>query len=103
MAAAPRTPKAINVDGKELKLPLPAAKPIRLPSQEELEYMVGFFDGDGCVSIYKILARCKSIGQSIDPLEVLLLFRFLLGGSIYHHSTATGSRKAAVVWKVYGS
>ena len=39
----------ITVDGQDVKLPLPAVEAVRSPSQEELEYLVGFFDGDGCV------------------------------------------------------
>ena len=73
------------------------------PSQEELEYLVGFFDGDGCVSMNKKTGEAQLvIGQNVDSAEVLLQFRSLLGGSIGRHAASTGSRKAAVQWRVHG-
>ena len=94
----------ITVDGQDIKLPLPAVEPVRTPSQEELEYLVGFFDGDGCVTMNKQTRKVQlSIGQNVDCVEVLLRFRSLLGGSIGRHSASTGSHKAMVQWQVYGS
>ena len=41
--------KSIGVKGVAHSLPLKAVgPPERNPTQEELEYLVGFFDGDGC-------------------------------------------------------
>ena len=91
----------ITVKGADVRLPLSAAEPLRPPSQEELEYLVGFFDGDGCVSMNKTTGKVQlSIGQSVDSAEVLLHFRSLLGGSVSRHSVGTGSKMAAVVWQV---
>ena len=95
--------QTINVNGHDIKLPLPAAEPVRTPAQEELEYLVGFFDGDGCVSMNRKTGEAQlAIGQNVDSAEVLLHFRSLLGGSICRHSASTGSHKAMVRWQVYG-
>ena len=97
-------PESINVDGKNVKLPLPAVAARCSPSQEELEYLVGFFDGDGCVSMQKQTGVVQlAIGQNVDSAEVLVHFRSLLGGSICSHSAPTGSRKALVQWRACGS
>ena len=94
----------ITVDGEDIKLPLPTVEPVHTPSQEELGYLVGFFDGDGCVSLKKHTGAVQlTISQNIDSAEVLLRFRSMLGGGIGRHSASTGSRKAAVKWRVYGS
>ena len=96
--------RVLAVDGKDIKLPLPAVDAARSPSQEELEYLVGFFDGDGCVSLDKNTGVVHlKISQNIDSAEVLLQFRSLLGGGISRHSASTGSHKAAVQWRVFGS
>ena len=96
--------ETLTVSGKTYELPLASVEPLRSPSQEELEYLVGFFDGDGCVSMTRETGNAKLvIGQNVDSAEVLLRFRSLLGGSIGRHSASTGSTKAAVRWHVSGS
>ena len=94
----------ITVDGQSFELPLRSVAPIRAPSKEELEYLVGFFDGDGCVSMRKSTGQMSlCVSQAVDSAGVLLLFRSLLGGSVMHERAATGSRKAVVKWQVSGS
>ena len=94
----------ISVNGEDIKLPLPAVEPVRSPNQGELEYLVGFFDGDGCVSMAKETGDVMLlIGQNVDSAEVLLHFRSLLGGSVSRQSVSTGSKKAMLVWRVCGS
>ena len=96
--------ESIAVNGEDFKLPLPTVEPVRMPSQEELQYLVGFFDGDGCVSMTKETGEVQlKILQNIDSAEVLLHFRSLLGGSVYRKSASTGSTKAQVQWLVCGS
>ena len=96
--------ETISVGGKDIKLPLPAAEAARSPDQEELEYMVGFFDGDGCVSMARDTGDVELvIGQNVDSAEVLLRFRSFLGGSVRRQSASTGSKKAVVRWRVFGS
>ena len=97
-------PEKIVAKGQVYELPLASVEPIRPPSQEELEYLVGFFDGDGCVSLNKHTGEVQlGICQNIDSAEVLLLFRSMLGGGIGRQSASTGSHKAQVHWRVYGS
>ena len=94
----------IPVDGKDVMLPLPPVEAMRSPSQEELEYLVGFFDGDGCVALDKHTGKVQLvISQNVDSAVVLLHFRSLLGGGICRQSAPTGSKKAKVQWWVYGS
>ena len=96
--------RVLAVDGEDIELPLPAAEPVRTPGQEELEYLMGFFDGDGCVTMRKQTRKVElSIGQNVDSANVLLHFRSLLGGSISRLAASTGSQKAKVQWRVCGS
>ena len=96
--------ETLTVKGKDVKLPLPAAEPLRSPRKEELEYLVGFFDGDGCISLNKASGTAQLvISQNVDSAEVLLRFRSLLGGSVSRQSVSTGSHKATLQWRVCGS
>ena len=97
-------PEKIVVKGQVYELPLASVEPMRPPRQEELEHLVGFFDGDGCVSLNKHTGVVElTISQNIDSAEVLLLFRSMLGGSILRQSASTGSHKAVLQWRVCGS
>ena len=97
-------PEVFNVDGQTYELPLPPVKQVRSPSQEELEYLAGFFDGDGCVTMTQRTGQLfLQIGQNIDSSEVLLHFRSLLGGSVRYQSASTGSNKAMLQWRLGGS
>ena len=97
-------PEKIVAKGQVYELPLASVEPMRPPRQEELKYLVGFFDGDGCVSLDKHTGWVHLvISQNIDSAEVLLLFRSMLGGSIGRQSASTGSHKAVVQWRVCGS
>ncbi len=86
-------------------LPLKAvAPPEQEPTQEELEYLAGFFDGDGCVTMASGRGQISlRIGQSIDSAQVLLFFRDKLGGGVSRQSNGTGLQKACLSWQVYGS
>ena len=96
--------KTITVDDRSFTLPLPATEPLQTPSWQKLEYLVGFFDGDGCVSLDTTAGRMQlSICQNVDSADVLLGFRAFLGGGVYRDSAATGTRKATVQWRIYGS
>ena len=96
--------ETLTVSGKTYELPLASVEPLRSPSQEELEYLVGFFDGDGCVSLTREAGQLQlQISQNVDSVGVLLHFRSLLGGSVGRQSVSTGSKKAKVQWRVYGS
>eukprot|EP00928_Gymnodinium_smaydae_P066124 TRINITY_DN49185_c0_g1_i1.p1 TRINITY_DN49185_c0_g1~~TRINITY_DN49185_c0_g1_i1.p1 ORF type:complete len:372 (-),score=14.57 TRINITY_DN49185_c0_g1_i1:168-1283(-) len=72
-----------------------------VPSRQELEYMVGFFDGDGCVTKNGKGAKL-SIGQSSDCGEAVLMFSRFFGGGIYRCGAGRGIRKETVQWEVGG-
>ena len=96
--------KTITVNGEDIKLPLPSVGSVLSPTQEEIEYLVGFFDGDGCVTMQNESGQVSlKVSQSIDYSAVLLLFRSMLGGGIYAHQRAKGCSKATVQWIVSGS
>ena len=94
--------ETITVNGQNIKLPLPCTEPMRTPSQVELEYLVGFFDGDGCVSMTKETGKVQlAISQNVDSAEVLLHFRSFIAGSVHRQSASTGSKQAVLQWRVY--
>ena len=96
--------ETITVNGEDIRLPLPSVEAVLSPSHGELEYLVGFFDGDGCVTMNsKTGAVHLSISQNVDSVDVLLHFRTMLGGGVYHHYPRAGSRKASVRWQVHSS
>ena len=96
--------QAITVDGRTYQLPLSTAEPERLPSQEELEYLAGFFDGDGCVTFNASSGKVEmKIEQAADSAGILLHFRSLLGGGVYRGKSARGAANAAVSWNVCGA
>lgn len=86
------------------RLPLKAVgRPTQHPTEEELQYLVGFFDGDGCVSMCNKTGRIiLQIGQNVDSAAVLLHFRDMLGGAVYCQRFATGTAKAVLNWRACG-
>ena len=86
------------------RLPLKAVgPPARHPTEEELQYLVGFFDGDGCVSMRNKTGQIiLQISQNVDSAEVLLYFRNMLGGAVYCQKSATGTAKAMLSWGASG-
>eukprot|EP00435_Cladocopium_sp_Y103_P020654 s384_g5.t1 len=98
----PRT-KTFTVDGKNYLLPLKAIGPPAVePTQEELKYLAGFFDGDGCVSMTGSTISL-SVSQSIDSARVLLRFREAFGGGIRLSGNRHGCCRAVLQWQVYGA
>ena len=93
------------VRDKTFALPLAAVSPPSCkPSQDELEYLVGFFDGDGCVTMQQDRGSIAlQVSQNLDSAEVLVRFRDVFGGGIYHLRHATGTSKAALQWMVCGT
>lgn len=87
--------------GEVYQLPLKAAMPRAAPpTRKELEYLVGFFDGDGSVSLNGKRGVSLQVDQNIDGARVLLRFRSVFGGGIYHSHDATGRTKAVLKWQV---
>lgn len=96
--------KSITVGDETYKLPLKTVGPPKeQPTQEGLEYLVGFFDGDGCVTMRtqdgQIALR---ITQNVDSMKVLLHFQACLGGGIAVERQRTGTQKACLYWHVTG-
>lgn len=94
-----------EVDGKTFQLPLRAVSaPKDPPTQEELEYLVGFFDGDGCVTMDKSSGSvCLRVDQSISSVNLLLHYRNVFGGGIYAGLRQTGLSQATLTWKIGGA
>ena len=94
-----------TIDTGTYRLPLKAVgPPARHPTEEELQYLVGFFDGDGCVSMRNKTGEIiLQISQNVDSAEVLLHFRNMLGGRIHCQSSASGTSKAVLSWGASGS
>ena len=71
------------------------------PTRNELEYLVGFFDGDGSVSLNNGNGGLQlQINQNVDSARVLLRFRAAFGGSIGLSVRGTGRAKAVLKWQL---
>ena len=97
--------ESFKVGDKTFTLPLAAASPPSCkPSQDELEYLVGFFDGDGCVAMNQERGHIQlQVGQTLDSAKVLIRFRDTFGGGIYNHKHGSGTTRAALQWMVGGT
>lgn len=97
-------PESFEVNGKFYELPVRAGPPTCHPSREELEYLGGFFDGDGCVSLCSSTGRVfLSISQSVQRPSILLRFRAVFGGGIYLEREARGTSYACLHWRAQDS
>ncbi|CAJ1429025.1 unnamed protein product [Effrenium voratum] len=91
--------------GREYELPLSKEEPRTRPvAGDTLQYLSGFFDGDGCVSPRSDLRSCSlSVGQVAANAEILLRFREAFGGAICRQTDGRGLQQPVVRWRVYGS
>lgn len=99
-----RCPKlnSFIVEGRTFQLPLKAVEPPEdAPERKELEYLVGFFDGDGSVSLHPRGVASLQVTQNVDSAHVLLRFRRALGGAIVRSIHPTGRHKACLKWLLY--
>ena len=78
-------------------------------SQEEiLNYLAGFFEGDGCVTVThkhtKYPMLCLRVGQCRSK-EPLYLFKKQFGGNIYEdiHRSPITTAKESHVWAITGN
>ncbi|CAE7852136.1 unnamed protein product [Symbiodinium microadriaticum] len=88
--------------GETHELPLRSDKckpPGALPAADErvLQYLAGFFDGDGCV-----FGGGIHVVQCFDRAEVLMLFRTAFGGSITKNRDGKGLNRPILQWRVFG-
>ena len=68
----------------------------------KLQYLTGFFDGDGSVVSFGAGAkRCSlQIGQSYDGADVLMMYHTAFGGGIYRMGDGKGLHKPALQWQL---
>ena len=79
----------------------PRAKSLAQLQMTDLQYLTGFFDGDGCVSASQAAGRCRlSVTQSYDNAEILLLFQEAFGGGIFCSSNGLGLAKPRLQWQL---
>ena len=95
---------SITVGNSMFRLPLAAVgPPSDFPTQEEMEYLTGLFDGDGCVSMTRGTGQLRlQLSQTLDSAKVLMRFCDRLGGGIYNEKCKTGARKAVLQWTASG-
>ena len=97
--------KCFGANGRSYSLPLRAEsrEPSHRPAEARLEYLAGFFDGDGCVTCFSNLCGCRlTVSQSYDQAEVLMLFRKAFGGSIGREHSGMGLGKPSLQWLACG-
>ena len=96
--------KCFSAKGRTYGLPLRAESRelSQRPATARLEYLAGFFDGDGCVSCMDMSGCRLKVSQSYDQAEVLMLFREAFGGSIGREQSGMGLRKPSLYWQLYG-
>ncbi|CAE7159090.1 USP, partial [Symbiodinium pilosum] len=69
--------------------------------QHAVEYLAGFFDGDGCADYSNKGARL-AIVQSVANAKVLLFYRNVFGGAIYTSGAARGVSQPLLKWEITG-
>ncbi|CAE7473595.1 USP [Symbiodinium sp. CCMP2592] len=93
--------------GKTYSLPMRVehTKAGRHVPPRSLEYLAGFFDGDGCArNTWSRSSVRLEIHQSSINAKVLLFFKNLLGGGIYvGRSRGTGLFRPTVRWELSGA
>ena len=94
----------IDVFSRRYCLPLSAehAQPCKQVPPRVLNYLAGFFDGDGCVTTVGELGIRLQVSQTESNGAVLLLFRNIFGGSITREHHARGLCRPSVQWYVVG-
>ena len=73
------------------------------PDEAVLQYLSGFFDGDGCVEPTSVHSGCSlRVVQSYDSPEILLFLQESLCGRIYSANRGRGLMKPTLRWYVGG-
>ena len=98
------TLESFQTDGVKYCLPLRAADAINEDCTEnELAYLSGFFDGDGCVHLTKAGTLLLQMSQSLKGVDVLLRFRRAFGGGIYRKTDGCGFSQPTFYWSLTGT
>eukprot|EP00435_Cladocopium_sp_Y103_P024206 s1927_g5.t3 len=71
-------------------------------TEDELAYLSGFFDGDGCVDCNTDGMIRLQVGQSVQGAAVLLRFRRAFGGGIYRLTDGCGLTVPTIIWHLAG-
>ena len=71
-------------------------------SEDELAYLSGFFDGDGCVACRTDGAIYLQVGQSIKGGNALLRFQRAFGGGIYRQTDGCSTTQPMIYWSLSG-
>ena len=97
-------PKVTSFDafGQTYALPLKTQGPSHVPSEAEMWYLGGFFDGDGCVTYSSSFCRL-SLSQLARNATVVLMFRRAFGGGICSEKNGQGVRQPVLQWYITGS
>jgi len=76
-----------------------------MSNQISLEYLAGYFDGEGCVSFYANSGHPPylRIGIGSADLEVLLKFTEYFGGDVRKEKTPKGNRRQIYYWGCLGT
>eukprot|EP00438_Fugacium_kawagutii_P004998 Skav230037 [mRNA] locus=scaffold465:10939:12267:+ [translate_table: standard] len=95
--------REIETGGRKYQLPL-LAKDAEVAdcSRAELQYLSGFFDGDGCVFFGMNGAVRLEVKQSLPGMHVLFRFRECFGGSICLNNNGHGTANPSLQWRVGG-
>ena len=104
-----RPPSLTHLEIEDRRFPLPikfedldSELVARLGAIDD-EYLAGFFDGDGCISVETGLSGCfLQVGQSAQNSRMLFLFLAKYGGSIVRHGQGYGSASPSVSWRLCG-
>ena len=89
--------------GREYALPV-ASMEQRVPTfdQASVQYLAGFFDGDGNVSCSQLHPKLR-VTQSCDSAQILLVLRHTFGGGIYNSCHGQGLRRPSLHWQLHGT
>ncbi|CAE7453008.1 USP [Symbiodinium natans] len=96
-------PKHFTACGRRYDLPLRSktGPSFTTVPPHMLDYLAGFFDGDGSVIEENGILRLK-VSQAESSSQVLLLFRNVLGGGIYAEGNTVGMRQVVLRWCLLG-
>ena len=94
-----------EADGQTFSLPLSTVDPPKdPPTRDELDYLAGFFDGDGCVTLNQRSGKISlQIDQRATSASVLIRFRNAFGGGVYRGRGPAGFHEAVLSWHVSGA